>query len=325
MVIHPIIIIGAGPAGIATAVELINEGYKAQDIIILERSGEVAHMIASKYPDEKPVLANYKERMAKCIGDMCISDMSKQDFLDYLKDTIKEKNLHIRYHQEVQRLIKLNNGQWQVDCQQDSWICNVVFVAIGNMSAPRTLDAEVSQEASKLIFSDLQNISLNQKNVLVVGGGDSASEYAQILCERGHCVSLSYRKDKFTRLIPQNLEKTLELIENKKINFLPKSLIKSVSLKDNEVIVEYKETYPKQSFHAIVTALGNERPKAYLKKIGIDISLEGGGDFKEADQGGIFLVGDIASGPKGGSINVAFNSATKAVGDACHYYLDCKN
>ena len=70
MVIHPVIIIGAGPAGIATAVEVLNRGYKKEDIIILEKSGEIAHMIAAKYPDEKPVLANYKERIAECIGDL---------------------------------------------------------------------------------------------------------------------------------------------------------------------------------------------------------------------------------------------------------------
>src|SRR5690606_7658751 len=204
MVIHPVIIIGAGPAGVATAVEVLNRGYNSSEVVVLEKSGEVAHMIAAKYPEEKPVLANYKERMAECIGDLCITDMSKQEFLDYLRETIAQNNLQIKFHQSVEKIVRLRNGQWRVDCVDDSWVGHVVFVAIGTMSAPRTLGVPVHEKATGLIFDDIQKISSQMKRVLVVGGGDSASEYAQILAARGHQVFLSYRKDSFARMIPVN-------------------------------------------------------------------------------------------------------------------------
>lgn len=322
MVIHPVIIIGAGPAGIATAVEVLNRGYKANEIVILEKSGEVAHMIAAKYPEEKPVLANYKERMAECIGDLCITDMSKQEFLNYLKEVIDQKKLQIRYHQSVEKIVKLKNGQWRVDAADDSWVGNVVFVAIGNMSAPRTLGVPVAESVAHLIFDDIQSIKPDQKNVLVVGGGDSAGEYAQILCERGHKVTMSYRKKSFNRMIPQNLEKTTALINSGAMDYLPESIVTKIEANDGKALVKFNGAEP-LVVDAIVTALGSERPKAYLDKIGISVEKENGDDFSENEEGGIFLVGDLASGKSGGSINFAFNSGTKAVTKACSLYLDC--
>lgn len=322
MVIHPVIIIGAGPAGVATAVEVLNRGYKANEVIVLEKSGEVAHMIAAKYPEEKPVLANYKERMAECIGDLCITDMSKQEFLDYLKQVIEQKKLQIRYHQSVEKIVKLHNGQWRVDCADDSWVGNVVFVAIGNMSAPRTLGVPVADEITHVIHDDIQTIKSQSKRVLVVGGGDSAGEYAQILCERGHEVVLSYRKKSFARMIPQNLEKTTALIESGKIKYLPESVVTKIEAESGHAKVYFKDA-DALTVDAIVTALGSERPKAYLDKIGIGVEMENGDDFQESEEGGLFLVGDLASGKSGGSINFAFNSGTKAVSKACSLYLDC--
>lgn len=322
--IHPVCIIGAGPAGIATAVELIGRGHRSEDIIILEKSGEVAHMIATKYPDEKPVFANYKNRMAECEGDLCIQDMSKQDFLDYMKNVIQEKELQVRYHQTVEKVVLLKNGQqWRIDTQEDSWIVDVVFVAIGNMTAPRSLSAPIDETLNHLIHDDIQKIEEKHKRVLVVGGGDSASEYAQILCERGHEVTLSYRKDKFIRQLPQNVEKITNLIDTERVIFHPSTEVKKIKALNEDPQVELSNGVSIE-VDSVVTALGNERPKAYLEKIGISLEMEDGGDFLESPVSGLFLVGDLASGPKGGSINYAFNSGVHAVEKACDLYLDCE-
>src|SRR5688572_952716 len=104
--IDPIMIIGAGPAGIATAVEAMNRGYSSDDIVILEKSGEIAHMISQKYPDEKPVLANYKERMAECMGDLCIVDMTKPEFMKYMQDIVENRKLRIQFNESVLKIVK---------------------------------------------------------------------------------------------------------------------------------------------------------------------------------------------------------------------------
>lgn len=323
-VIHPIVIIGAGPAGIATAVEALKRGYQSDEIVLIEKSGEVAHMISTKYPDEKPVLANYKERMVECLGDLCIADMTKQEFMDYMKKIVEEKQLKVHFHQQVKKITKLRNGQLATETHNDVFISDAVFVAIGNMAAPRVLGINVDAGVTARIFYDLQNLHLNLKKVLVVGGGDSAGEYAKILYERGHDVSLSYRGAVFNRMLPANKEATEQLIAEKKMKFLAASSIDRIEDKNAQAFVHFKEPlYEPEAFDAIVTALGTERPTQYLEAIGINASVEGKDLYGEAEIAGLFLVGDLASGRSGGSINFAFNSGVSAMAKACSLYLDC--
>lgn|GEM_PF-4348529 len=225
----------------------------------------------------------------------------------------------------MDKVVLLKNGQqWRIDTQEDSWVVDVVFVAIGNMTAPRNLGAPIDQKLSHLVHDDIQKIEEKHRHILVVGGGDSASEYAQILCKRGHEVSLSYRKDKFVRQLPQNVEKITKLITDEKVRFYPATEVKKISAVLEKPEVELSDgTLVKVD--SIVTALGNERPKAYLEKIGIGLEMEANEDFLESPVSGLFLVGDLASGPKGGSINYAFNSGVHAVEKACDLYLDCEN
>ena len=323
MIIYKSIVIGAGPAGIATATELINKGILSEDILVLERSSRVSNMVQTKYPDEKPVLANYKGKNSECIGEMCITDMTKQDFQLYLQTKINEKSIQVIFNQDVQKIIKLKNGQWNVVTASTTYLCNSVFIAIGNMSAPRTLDAAIDSVSQNLIHTDIQKITPALKNILVVGGGDTASEYAQILFSRGHSVTLSYRKDTFSRLLPQNHEKLEALIKDGSINFLPSSLVLKVTKTLGGVSVAFNNAAPIE-VQAIVTALGSERPVAYLEKLGISLKTEAGEKYAENEKGGLFYIGDLASGVKGGSINLAFDSATEAVAEACNLYLDCQ-
>lgn len=323
MIIYTSIVIGAGPAGIATATELINKGISSEDILVLERSSQVSNMVQTKYPDEKPVLANYKGKNSECIGELCITDMSKQDFQQYLQSKITEKSIQVFFNQDVQKIIKLKNGQWNVVTSSTTYLTNSVFIAIGNMSAPRTLDAVVDTVSQNLIHNDIQKITPALKNILVVGGGDTASEYAQILTARGHHVTLSYRKDKFSRMLSQNQENLEALINSGTVKFLAASLVLKVTKTPGGVHVTFNNASPIE-VQGIVTALGSERPVAYLEKLGISLKTEAGEKYAENEKGGLFYIGDLASGVKGGSINLAFDSATEAVAEACSLYLDCR-
>lgn len=325
MSVFPIVIIGAGPAGIATAIEAINRGYKTDDIIIVERSGEIAHMISQKYPDEKPILANYKGRLAACVGDMCIADMSKKDFFEYLHKMVEKYNLQIRFNHQVSKVVKLKNGQFNVECLQDTYTCGVIFVAIGNMAAPRTLDILIDPEVNKHLHYDIKNVTLQNKKILVVGGGDSAAEYSKILSDRGHEVMLSYRGRDFIRMIEQNAVNTNQLILDNKIVFLPESQVSKTEAKNDSIFVQFKgNKYPGVAVSGIVVAMGTERPNNYLNSIGISTECESKELFTESKMDGLFFVGDLASDKgKGGTINFAFNSGVHAVAHACDMYLDC--
>jgi thioredoxin reductase len=87
-----VVILGAGPAGISTAVEAIKKGFKAEEILILEKFDEVAHMISSKYPQEKTVIANYKNKSSEDMSGLRINDMTKQEFMLFMKQMFLTPN-----------------------------------------------------------------------------------------------------------------------------------------------------------------------------------------------------------------------------------------
>jgi thioredoxin reductase (NADPH) len=255
---------------------------------------------------------------------MCITDMTKQEFFEYLHQVVDKFKLHINFHQQVNKISKLKNGQFNVETNQDTYTCNAVFVAIGNMAAPRSLGVPVDPSVSKKLYFDIQKINPGDKKILVVGGGDSAAEYSKILCDRGHQVILSYRGLDFARMIEQNAKNTNELIAKNKITYLPESQVDKVESDNDSVLVHFKgNKYPASIVNGVVVALGTERPTNYLNSIGISTVMESGEFFSESKMSGLFFVGDLASGKGGGSINFAFNSGVKAVTEACDMYLDC--
>jgi len=308
-----IVILGAGPAGISTAVEAIKKGFKAEEILILEKFDEVAHMIASKYPKEKTVIANYKNKSSEDMSGLRINDMTKLEFMSFMNKTVSDYKLNIKYNQSVDRISKLKNGQLSVQTANNIYLANSLFIAIGTMSTPRSLGVPTAESIAERIFYDIQKISSVDKKVLVVGGGDSAAEFARALIERGHSVCLSYRGNTFEKMLPINNLATLKLVEEKKLFFYPSSIIQKIEDQKGRPIVYFNDSSEGEQFDCIVTALGNERPANYLSSIGIQLGCEGEDNFCATEVEGVFFVGDLASIKSGGTINIAFNRGTATI------------
>lgn len=323
MSIYSMAIIGTGPAGISTAVEAVQNGIDPSEILFIEKFGEPCHSIKVKYPNAKPVVANYKGMAAQCFGQMCIGDMEKDELIDYLESQLASTNVKVHYNQEVNKIIKTTNGYFTICTQNDCFFADTVFVAIGNMSSPRALGVPVDDEIADKLVYDLNNIPLEPHKVLVIGGGDSASEYVQSLKKYSHDVSLSYRKPEFSRMLESNKQALLDLESNSNVKLLmPTQILKIIN--NNNRCQVYFDNGQSEEFDFVVAAIGGERPKNYLEKIGISLEGESGEEFVESEMQGLFILGDLAAGPKGGSIIKAFNSAHRAMKTACTFYLDCQ-
>jgi thioredoxin reductase len=124
------------------------------------------------------------------------------------------------------------------------------------------------------------------KNILVVGGGDSAVEAAMALAHQiGNNVTLSYRRESFTRLKNRNQKRLEEMVAAGKINvifnsvpaeFRPKSAILDVGGKLQDIPNDYVWIF-----------VGGEPPTAFLKRIGIKVGVQDviSESSKEAKQG----------------------------------------
>lgn len=320
-----LLIIGAGPAGISLAAEAINNGLKSSDIIVFEKSDAHSFSIRKYYPDEKPVTANYKGQTAQCEGVLCLQDTTKEATLSLLDQVIETNKIDVKYNAAVHKITPTDKGYFIVEVNNESYISKACVVAIGVMGRPNKPSYPIPGVVSNNVHFDITSKDISNRNVLVVGGGDSASEYAQYLASKNNKVALSYRRDSFSRMNSINLELLNSLGDQGKINIQLETDIDSLESLDGKIQVNYKSSGSKV-YDDIVYALGGSSPKHFLKTIGIKFDgqePELTGSF-ETSVPGLFLIGDLSAGKSGGSIISAFNSSHRAMNTICRDYLDCQ-
>ena len=87
-----------------------------------------------------------------------------------------------------------------------------------------------------------------------------------------------------------------------------------------------EDDFEDEEFDQIVFALGGSTPTNFLKLLGIEFNGNEPimKDGFETSIPGLFLLGDLSAGRKGGSLISAFNSANSAMEKVCNDYLSCK-
>ncbi len=324
---YEIIIIGAGPAGISMGVEAHNFGVSPDKILIIEKASEHSFTIKKYYPDKKLVTANFKGFTPVCTGVMCLTDSSKHETISYMDKAISDNSLNVHYHESVYEIEK-ENGSFKIYTDKDIYQSRIVAIAVGILGKPNKPSYKIPKELKNTVLFDITSFEIKNSKVLVVGGGDSASEYCQFLSEEkeNNKVYLSYRRNEFNRMNYINKESILALAENKKVTLLLESNIDSLSSENGKPIVNFaEEKYGNMKFDFVVYALGGSTPENFLKTIGIEFNgpnpvLKEG---YETNIPGMFLIGDLSAGQKGGSIIWAFNSANSAMQKICKSYLMC--
>ncbi len=322
---YDIIIIGAGPAGISMAVEAVNSGIEKNKILILEKAAEHSFTIKKYYPDNKLVAANYKGFEAACTGVMCMTDSSKQETISFLDKTIEDYKLKVNYDEVVYKIHhKKDENKFIVSTDRNIYESKIVVIAVGILGKPNKPEYKIPASLNSVIHFDVTSKEIFNSNTLVVGGGDSASEYCQYLVQKNNNVTLSYRKSEFKRMNEINKQSLLKLSDDNKINLLLESEIISIGDESGKPKVIFKDDTTKM-FDNVVYALGGSTPENFLKLIGIEFdgpnpSLKEG---YETNIPGLFLTGDLSAGKKGGSIIWAFNSSNTAMKRICENYLEC--
>ena len=320
-----LVIVGAGPAGIALGAEAVAAGISPARVLILERGEAHSYSIRKFYPESKLVTANYKGFPAVCTGVLCLTDASKGETLTYLDRAIEDNGLVVRYREAV-GAIRARAGYFLVETAAATYRSKTCVIAIGILGRPQKPAWPIPSFVKARITYDITSVTLREVDVLVVGGGDSASEYAQYLVQEGCRVVLSYRGSSFHRMNDINRTSLAALEEQGRVLVLTGTNVARVESDGGRPRVHFTEDRPKpETFDHVVLALGGTTPENFLKTIGIDfdgqtpVLTEG----YETSIPGLFLVGDLTAGKTGGSIISAFNSANDAMRALCEGHLDC--
>ena len=138
---------------------------------------------------------------------------------------------------------------------------------MGRSGTPRKLSVK-GEDLPKVMYRLIEADHYRNQNILVVGGGDSAVEAAMGLAlQKGNQVTISYRKDSFSRIKERNSQRLESAVRSGKIRVIFNSL--PVEFKDASVVLEVSGELQELPNDFVWIFAGGVAPNDYLKRIGV--------------------------------------------------------
>jgi thioredoxin reductase/NAD-dependent dihydropyrimidine dehydrogenase PreA subunit len=258
-----VLIVGAGPAGLAASLKAIELGLEYRTIDMSDVGGTIR-----KYPRRKLVLTQpvdlpLRERIRK-------REYVKEELVEVWDGLIDRHG--VRIDSGVQLLGLHRNGVIRASTTQGEIQARSVVLALGRRGAPRKLGVP-GEDREKVLYQLIDAATYTGNDLLVVGGGDSAIEAAMALANQpSNRVTLSYRKEAFFRIKARNEQRIKEYAADGRIDVLFSSNV----LRFGEADVELEAgggTRTLRNDYAFVFA-GGDPPYPLLKASGIGFCTE---------------------------------------------------
>src|SRR5215470_2492420 len=255
-----VLIVGAGPAGIAAGLGAVQHKLKYR-LIEQEDSlgGTVYHYPRNKIAMTAPV-------QLPLLGKVKMGEISKEALLAFWQDAVGKTGLKISLGERMEAIERSAQG-FVVKTSRDTYRTAKVLLAIGRRGTPRKLGVQ-GEEQAKVVYRLIDAEQYRGQAVLVVGGGDSALEAAIALSEQpGTKVTLSYRGDAFGRVKPKNRERLEEATGAGRLELMLKSNITTIEART--VTLDREGAAVQIPNDIVIVSAGGVLPTELLKKIGI--------------------------------------------------------
>ena len=281
-----VVIIGAGPVGLFAVFELGLLDMKCDVIDILDKPGG---QCAELYPD-------------KPIYDIPgIPEISGDELTKSLLEQIKPFNPEFHLSTIVSELKQINNDLWEVITDSDKiFHTKVIVIAAGGGSfQPKKPPIDgIDDYEGKSVFYSIKNIeSFYNKEISIVGGGDSALDWALTLHKKSKNLTLIHRRKEF-RAAPDTVNKIMKLIDDGSINF-ELGQVKELVGSDgqlNKIICKDKEEEKEIKCEAMLPFFGLTMKLGPVANWGLNLEqnlIKVNTETFETNQKGIFAIGDI--------------------------------
>ncbi len=264
---YDVVIIGAGPAGLAASLACMQHKLR---YVTLEQEclgGSVAH-----FPRGKLVMTAPFE--LPLVGKFNIRETTKEELLTLWRKIEQKSGVRINYKEKMET-IERDGEILKVKTSQAEYRTKCVLLAIGRRGTPRKLDVPGEEDFSKVVYSLCDPEFYRGKHVLVVGGGNSALEAATSLAEEPNTtVTLSYRGESFNRSAKKNRQKLADAQAKGKVNVLLKSQVKKIQ--QSSVVIEHEGNVLEIPNNIVIVNAGGELPTPFLKEVGIMVETKYG-------------------------------------------------
>jgi len=261
-----VVIVGAGPAGIAASLKAMQ--HKLRFITLEQDSlgGTVAH-----YPRGKIVMTAPVE--LPLIGKMQFRETTKESLMAFWQSVQQKTGLTINANERVEK-IESQAGGFLTTTSQGTYRSRAILLAIGRRGTPRKLGVP-GEGSSKVVYRLIDPGQYQGQNVLIVGGGDSALEAAtSIAAEPAARVTISYRSEAFNRAKPKNRDKVLAAVAAGQIQVFLQSTVREI--RDTSVTLVQDGRDIEIANDAVIVSAGGILPTPFLKSIGIEVETKYG-------------------------------------------------
>jgi thioredoxin reductase len=259
---YDLVIVGAGPAGISASLEAKKHHLK---FITLEQDSLGGTIFS--FPRQKIVMTSPMD--LPLYGKVRLKETHKQELLDLWLSALGKNQVTIMEHQKVERINRAD-GIFEVHTMEaKQYTSQKVLLAIGRRGTPKKLGIP-GEQLPKVFYRLLEPEFIENKRILVVGGGDSAVETALLLTGRNE-VTLSYRQQVFSRLKPKNLERLNDALAGMRLHSMLNSNVEAIE--KDRVLIKTETREPVWLGNDLVYIFaGGELPAEFLKNSGILIT-----------------------------------------------------
>jgi putative YpdA family bacillithiol system oxidoreductase len=260
--IYDVLIVGAGPAGISAS---LRAAEKQLNYLTLDE-GEIGGTVA-KYPRQKLVMTSPVEFPMH--GKFKKTELSKEELIAFWKKVLERADFKCRQGEKVEDIKKGQDGIFTVITPKGQYRTRNVVLALGKSGSPRKLGVK-GEGLPKVMYRLIEADHYVNKKILVVGGGDSAIEAAMGLGHQvGNQVTLSYRKEAFSRIKERNAQRIQESIRKGKVKVVFNS--NPVEFRKDSVVLEVNGKMQEMPNDFVWIFAGGEPPTAFLRKIGVGV------------------------------------------------------
>ncbi|MDE4086480.1 YpdA family putative bacillithiol disulfide reductase [Planococcus maritimus] len=288
-----VIIVGGGPCGLSAAIEIQRMGLHP---IILEK-GNIVNAIYH-YPTHQTFFSS-SEKLS--IGDVPFITEDRKpkrnQALVYYREVVKRHALDVRAF-ETALSIEQSDG-FYIKTTKNDYKARYVVVATGYYDHPNKL-AVPGADLPKVMHYFKEGHPYFDRDVLVIGGKNSAVDAALELHKAGSRVTVSYHGTSYSKSVkPWILPEFDGLVRQGEITMLFDSIVDEIREEEVELTVnDTKETFANDFVFAMI---GYHPDHQFLRQMGIDIDAASGRpsfneETMETNVEDLFIAGVIAAG-----------------------------
>lgn len=293
---YDVIIIGAGPIGLACGIEAVKRNLSH---IIFDK-GCVVNSIY-KYPKNMTFFSTSEKLEIGGVPFVSLNNKpTRNEALEYYRRAASFWKLNIKTYEQVLNVSDDNNNEFIIETIKDKYKSKSVISSTGFYDQPNLLNVPGENLPKVKHYFDEAHPFIN-KNVAVIGGGNSAVDVALEIYRKEGNVTLIHHKDRIKDSVKYWVKPDIE-------NRIKEGSIKSyfnskiIKIKENSLILNQNDKQFEIDNDFVFAMTGYHPDFTFLRKIGIELETETNStpcfnpNTFETNKPNLYLAGVVCSG-----------------------------